>query len=231
MEEGFHCIKGCIRCCTDRGNPLELTVGDIIRLCEYLSISTKHLFKHYCEIIWNRIPDTSLLIPSIGLIFPCRFLNGDKCTVYDFRPIHCRLFPEALIVENADLSLYRSCGYQCINEGIFVNENKEPYIHELKKTDSVELENTESYFENFKYCFKLKPEESERISRQLSKVDNTEKAEKKRELCTKAISKGTRDKVLSIFMEKLDRLDRKIREKGFLSVMIALCEKERNYNA
>ncbi|MEW6410047.1 MAG: YkgJ family cysteine cluster protein [Nitrospirota bacterium] len=207
VKKGFHCIEGCVRCCTDRGNPLELTIVDILRLSRRLYIGIKDFFECYCEIVWNRIPDTSLLIPSIALIFPCGFLERDKCTIYDFRPIHCRLFPEALILDSGDLSLYRNCGYRCIDEGILMDKRRETYIHELKEIDRRELKATASYFENFKYCVELRPEEFKRISSLLSEIDDMEKAEKKRELCTETISKDTRDKVFSIFMEKLSRLD------------------------
>lgn len=204
--EGFRCIDGCVRCCTDKGNPLELTVGDIIRLCEHIHVDGEDFFKSYCEVIWNRIPSTFLLIPSVGLVFPCRFLKDNKCTVYGIRPIHCRLFPEAIIVDGGDPDVYRNCGYGCIDRGIVPNKYRRAYIHRLRDIDRHELKATASYFENFKYCVELKAKEFERISNLLSGVDRMERDVKKREVFTEAIDKGDRERVETIFIKKIGKL-------------------------
>jgi Fe-S-cluster containining protein len=205
-DKGFRCIEGCVRCCTDKGNPLELTLGDIIRLCRHLSMRGGDFFKDYCEVIWNRIPGTCLLIPSVGLIFPCRFLKEGKCIVYDIRPIHCRLFPEALIVDNGNLDIYRNCGYRCIDSGIELDRFRKAYIHRLKDIDRQELKAMASYFENFKYCVELKVKEFERISNLLSGVDRMERDAKKREVFTEAIDKGDKERVETIFIKKMGKL-------------------------
>lgn len=211
----FKCIEGCVRCCTDRGSPLELTIGDIFRLGTHLSVSFNDLLDSYCEIIWNRIPATHLLIPSIGLIFPCGFLDGDhKCTIYDFRPIHCRLFPEGLAVDDDSLDLYRNSGYWCVDKGISIDKSRGDHMMRLKERDLQELEATASYFENYKYCVEVRRKELERIACLLSGIDNKEKAEKKRELLTGTVGRRIRGKVAAHFRRKLDMLDREFRGKG-----------------
>lgn len=202
----FHCIKGCVRCCTDRGNPLELTFEDIMRLCHYLSIDAAVFFERYCGIIWNRIPDTTFLVPSIGLSFPCKFLEADECSIYDFRPIHCRLFPESLM-SVGKVSFYLNSGYKCVDRGMTVSKKWRFYIDILNKMDMEELEATASYFENFKYCVEVNPEEFERTSSLLKDADTMGKAEKRRELLTETISRKKRDEVRYEFMDKLERLN------------------------
>ncbi len=219
--KGFRCREGCVRCCTDKGNPLELTIGDIIRLCGHLSIEAGELFENYCEIMWNRIPGTSLLIPSIGLVFPCGFLKNDRCEVYDVRPIHCRLFPEALVTDNGNLDIYRNCGYQCIDTGTALDANRKAYTHRLKDIDRHELKVTASYFDNFSYCVELRPDELGRIGNCLSGVGNMEMAAKKRELYTETIDKKTMETVESVFRKKLCKLNTKFPkgDAGYLSVI------------
>lgn len=212
-EEGFRCIEGCVRCCTDSGNPLELTIGDMLRISKRLSMNLNHFFESYCEIIWNKIPDTYLLIPSIGLVFPCRFLDNGRCSVYALRPIHCRLFPEAIVAEKGNLGIYRNCGYQCIDKGMAIDNGRKDYMLRLKRTDLKELEITAAYLDNFKYCVAVKPQEFHRINRLVSDVADIEKAGEKRELLKGAITEYMRDEVVSVFIEKLNRLDREFGEK------------------
>ncbi|RJQ39730.1 MAG: hypothetical protein C4550_04900 [Nitrospiraceae bacterium] len=198
------CIEeGCVRCCTDSGNPLELTTGDILRLCRALSIGSDDFYAQYCGIMWNRIPGTCLFIPSVGLIFPCRFLEGGRCAVYDVRPIHCHLFPEGLVVNNSNMDIYRNCGYRCIDKGIKPAMTNKPYIHRLKDIDNRELKATASYFENFNYCVEMKEEEFKEIESLLTNVDYMEKAAKERDMCTEIINRKDKGRAESIFMRKL----------------------------
>ena len=217
--ERLPCIEeGCIRCCTDRGNPLELTTGDILRLCRALSIGSDDFYAQYCGIMWNRITGTCLFIPSVGLIFPCRFLESGRCCVYDVRPIHCRLFPEGLVADNNNMDIYRNCGYRCIDKGMAADKKREPYIYELKRIDRRELEATASYFENFNYCVELKPEEVKRAGGFLSDVDYMERAAKTREMFTEAIDKKTREEVESVFIKRLCKLGAEFSEGDIKSV-------------
>lgn len=217
----FHCAEGCVRCCTDKGNPLELTIGDIVRLCGHLSIEAGELFENYCGIMWNRIPGTSLLIPSVGLIFPCGFLKNDRCEVYDVRPIHCRLFPEALVMDNGNLEIYRNCGYCCIDNGAPLDMHRKAYVHRLKDIDRHELKVTASYFDNFSYCVELRPDDLGRIGNSMCGIGNMERAAKKRELYTETIDKKTMETVESAFRKKLCKLNAKFQkwDDGYLSVI------------
>jgi len=115
------------------------------------------------------------------------------------------------MLDGDDMSLYRDCGYRCIDKEVGVDKNTRDYIYELKNIDKMELEATASYFENFKYCVEFKPSEFGRISGLLKKVNAIEKAAKKRELLTESISKNTRDKVYYAFMGKIERLNTEFR--------------------
>ncbi len=220
-DERFQCVEGCTRCCTDKGHPLELTAGDIVRLCRQLSIGGRDFFDRYCEIIWNRVPDSFLLIPSVGLKFPCVFLQESTCAVYDVRPIHCRLFPEALVVDNCGPGIYRNCGYQCIDKGFDPSMYRKVYIRRLKDIDRHELRATASCFDNFKYCAEIKTEQVKDINSLLSQVHNMEKTATKRELYYEMIDRRHRERVESVFMKKMEKLDMKLLEEdiSYLTVI------------
>jgi Fe-S-cluster containining protein len=220
-NEEFYCVEGCVRCCADKGNPLELTIGDILRLCGHLEIGTVEFFDKYCEIMWNGIPGTSLLIPSVGLTFPCGFLKNDRCEVYDVRPIHCRLFPEALVMDNGNLDMYRNCGYECIDIGTALDARRKAYLRCLQDIDRHELKVTASYFDNFGYCVELKPQELKRLSGSLAGINNMEMAAKKRELYTAAIDKKAMETATALFRKKVSRLNAKFPkgDNGYLSAI------------
>lgn len=213
--------EGCIRCCSDRGNPFKLTAGDILRVCRELSIGIGNFYEKYCDIIWTGYRGTCLFIPSIGLVFPCGFLKGGRCEIYDVRPIHCRLFPEALVADNGNLNMYRGCGYKCIDKGVSVDKNQKVFIHRLKDLDRYELRTTASYFENFRYCVELKVEEIERINSLAFEVNAMERAAKKRELFTEAINKKNKEKAEAVFMKKLSKMGTKFpkADDGYLSAI------------
>jgi hypothetical protein len=126
------------------------------------------------------------------------------------------------MLDKADLSFYRNCGYRCIDRGIAADKNREPYIHELKKIDRRELEATASYFENFHYCVEIGSAELKRVSSLLKDTDEMEKAEKRRELLTETVSKKTRDKVRYAFMDKLETLNAEFRKKGMHDISYAI---------
>ncbi|MEE8168599.1 MAG: YkgJ family cysteine cluster protein [Candidatus Hydrothermarchaeales archaeon] len=208
-EDEFMCLKGCVRCCTDKGMPLELTIGDMARISKHLGISLSDLFEEYCDIMWNRIPYTTMFIPSIGLTFPCEFLEGEKCVIYSVRPLHCRMFPENVVVssEFEDISPIRGRGYKCIDRGFRVSEERGKRIKRLSELDEDELEKSAMYFGNISIQAYVTDEEFGEVLEALKEVDELEKNEKKRELCTNIIrAKGDEDVIRVMFLEKIKNL-------------------------
>lgn len=110
-------------------------------------------------------------------------------------------------MENGSLSMYRNCGYECIDRGVVVNRDRKANVRRLKDIDRHELKVTASYFENFKYCVALEPEEFKKIESCLLEINNMERAEKRRELITESIDKRHREKVKEIFMKRLGKLN------------------------
>ena len=105
-EKEFECIgKSCNSCCEDPLTPIELTLGDIVRIASFTNMNPNDFIDRYIEFTpftrFYKILSISENIHSLytyqmSLIFPCRFWNRG-CTVYDSRPILCSLFPYEII--------------------------------------------------------------------------------------------------------------------------------------
>ncbi len=208
-EEEFACLDGCVRCCVDEGMPLELTLGDVVRISRHLGISMEKLFEDYCQVMWNRIPNTPYFLPSTGLVFPCGFLENEECVVYDARPLHCRLFPENILTSNfEDLTPVKGRGYECVDKEFTISEKRADAMRKLSEIDQMELESTAEYFENINYSVPISEEEHGQIMSHVEDLDELERNEKKRALFMTIIGKRIDiDGVEKAFREKIRKLD------------------------
>jgi Fe-S-cluster containining protein len=182
----------------------------MVRVSKKLDISLQRLFEDYCQVMWNRIPNTPFFIPSTGLVFPCKFLKGERCVIYDARPLHCRLFPENILTSNfEDLTLVKDRGYKCVDKGFTITEERAEVIRKLSDIDQMELEATADYFKNINYSVPISDEEYGEIMTYVEELEDMEKNEKKRALFMNIIDKRIDlDAVKKIFLEKIRKLDR-----------------------
>ncbi len=208
-EEEFTCLNGCVRCCVDKGMPLELTLGDMVRISRHLGISLEKLFEDYCQVMWNLIPYTPYFLPSTGLVFPCGFLEGEECVIYDARPLHCRLFPENILTSDfEDLTPVKGRGYECADKGFMISEKRAECIKKLSEIDQMELESTAEYFENINYSVPISDEEFEGITSYVEGLDELERNERKRTLFMEALSQRIdMNSIEKAFLEKIQKLD------------------------
>ncbi|MCB9359253.1 hypothetical protein H6503_04940 [Candidatus Woesearchaeota archaeon] len=137
------------RCCEDPTTQISLTLGDIWRLCKAHKKSALDLYK---EGIIGVFPfgdpfKDDEFETDIGLFVPCkhRIFNekmGKKiCSVYEHRPINCRLFPiwilaEAPMNEIMDLVKNHQCGECCGVDEDFEEDRK---IYQKYKGALVEI--------------------------------------------------------------------------------------------
>jgi Fe-S-cluster containining protein len=85
----FECQPDCGKCCTNaREGSLFLEPQDIARLAKHLGVTERELVKKQAvvhddgEIELGKAPNGD-----------CVFLEGSKCTVYEARPLQCRVYP------------------------------------------------------------------------------------------------------------------------------------------
>jgi Fe-S-cluster containining protein len=208
----FYCREGCVRCCTDPGAPLELVLSDIERISKGLDISCEDFFLRYGGVLWSSIPGTRVLIPATGLPFPCKFLKDGSCEIYEMRPLHCRLFPERLYIDPSPqefLSFYRA-GYECIDEGVSLGEERVDEVKDLMREDQAALERTAGFFRNEDYVFELSPSqygEIQRIFREIDPLDPN-RNEKRRKALEARIPEPFKRQVRDAFISRLRVIDK-----------------------
>lgn len=86
--------KGCSQCCHDMGTSIVLDPYDIYELCKGVKTSAAALLQT------GRIElnvEDGVIVPNLRMdeeTLSCSFLNNEgRCTIHDFRPGFCRLFP------------------------------------------------------------------------------------------------------------------------------------------
>lgn len=93
-KECFEC-NNCGYCCTDPSTQINMSLLDIKWLSDYMNMSVSELFRK--EIV-TFIPfistdDFSQFDVEFGMKRPCPLFKDSKCTVYNARPMNCRVFP------------------------------------------------------------------------------------------------------------------------------------------
>ena len=89
----------CGFCCEDPCTQVNITVGDIWRISDYLKVPVEKLFPEYMDMNPFGDPDLVHYDIDLGLNNPCRFRVNGKCSIYPARPLNCRLFPYWILAE------------------------------------------------------------------------------------------------------------------------------------
>ncbi|MFQ5887162.1 MAG: YkgJ family cysteine cluster protein [Candidatus Hydrothermarchaeales archaeon] len=162
-EHRFVCFDDCDRCCTNETAPISLTIGDMARISKHKDITIEELFKKYCHIDGIEVASIYYnIFPSIGLKLPCKFLENGKCTIYNYRPLFCRVFPEDLILNplyDEEKQMYIDMGYECVIKGFKVDDDHKKVIEKLVKIMDKEIEATGEYFYLYDYDSKFSEED------------------------------------------------------------------------
>ena len=86
--------------CGDPLTQINLTVGDIWRIADFLKADVSELFKDKIGLNPFREPKFENIYDiDLGLNLPCKFRVNEKCSIYPARPLNCRLFPKWIIAE------------------------------------------------------------------------------------------------------------------------------------
>lgn len=93
--------SGCSKCCKGMGDSIVLDPYDVFSLCKGLNTTLDELLAK--ERIAFRVVD-GIILPHMNLSGKeesCSFLNEEgRCSVHEFRPGFCRLFPLGRAYEN-----------------------------------------------------------------------------------------------------------------------------------
>lgn len=106
VKVGCHDCKGCSSCCQGMGDSIWLDPYDIFQLTRKLNKTFQELLEKELEF---HVED-GLVLPNIrmqGERSSCSFLDKDgRCSIHEFRPGLCRLFPLGRNYEEDQLSYF-----------------------------------------------------------------------------------------------------------------------------
>ena len=110
---GTNGCKGCSHCCrSDMGASIVLTPYDIYRL-------TLGTGKSFDELLVNMLVEISLIdgiaLPHLKMDGGCGFLVDERCSIHEYRPGICRLFPLGRLYKDKGFDYILQTG-QCIRE-------------------------------------------------------------------------------------------------------------------
>ncbi|SEQ78685.1 hypothetical protein SAMN02910369_02420 [Lachnospiraceae bacterium NE2001] len=94
---GTNGCKGCSHCCeSDMGHSIVLTPYDMYQL-------KKGTGKSFDELLVSFVLELSMIdeviLPHLKMDTGCKFLKDGRCTIHEFRPGICRLFPLGRLYE------------------------------------------------------------------------------------------------------------------------------------
>ncbi len=135
MNGAFECTH-CGACCKKETSPINLSLGDISRLAEFLK-------KKPSELIGKEIKMRPFVNPQepgkfdieLGLPKPCPFWKDNKCSVYEARPLNCRLFPFWLFATLTEEEIKEQTlpEYECVINSKIDEPHKNIYKEYTKK--------------------------------------------------------------------------------------------------
>lgn len=106
VKLGSEDCKDCYSCCVDMGKSIILDPYDIYRLSKNLNTSFEGMIGKYIEL---NIVD-GLILPNLKMsedTMACEFLDKEgRCSIHEFRPGFCRLFPLGRIYEDGDFKYF-----------------------------------------------------------------------------------------------------------------------------
>ncbi|MDD5086522.1 MAG: YkgJ family cysteine cluster protein [Candidatus Nanoarchaeia archaeon] len=131
MKSNFQCLN-CGKCCNSYYAQINITIGDIIRISDFMKKPISYILKNFIGINAFGDPENPEKFSyEFGINMPCALRKDEKCSVYQARPLNCRLFPYWVLVHASKSGSkdFIDDSYKCMS-GINLNEK------ELKKYDN-----------------------------------------------------------------------------------------------
>jgi len=117
MKSRFKCMN-CGKCCNAFYAQINITIGDLIRISGFLNKSIKYILKNFVGINPFGDPENPTKFSyELGINMPCLLRKNERCSIYQARPLNCRLFPYWILVQtfvfNQNKIIDKS--YKCMN--------------------------------------------------------------------------------------------------------------------
>jgi Fe-S-cluster containining protein len=128
MKSKFKCFN-CGKCCNSYYAQINATIGDIIRISDFMKKPISYILKNFIGINAFGDPENPTKFTyEFGINMPCKFRKDNRCSVYNARPLNCRLFPYWVLVQ-----AFKSGNKDIIDELYECMKNLEINNEELKK--------------------------------------------------------------------------------------------------
>jgi len=117
MRAGFKC-RNCGKCCSAFYSQINITIGDLIRISSFLEKPISYILRNFVGINPFGDPKNPTKFSyELGINMPCLLRKNKKCSVYEARPLNCRLFPYWILVQTFvfDQNKIIDKSYKCIN--------------------------------------------------------------------------------------------------------------------
>lgn len=106
VKVGCNDCEGCSACCQGMGRSVILDPLDVYRLSKHLNCAFEQLMQDKIEL---NVVD-GVILPNLKMTEPaekCAFLNEEgRCSIHEFRPGFCRLFPLGRNYEDNKLTYF-----------------------------------------------------------------------------------------------------------------------------
>lgn len=146
VKAGCNDCTGCSICCTGMGKSIVIDPLDIYRITTHFNISFENLLVDRIEL---NVVD-GVILPNIKMTKDrdcCSYLdNNGRCSIHEFRPGICRLFPLGRIYDNHDFKYFLQ-----VNECPKANKTK---VKVSKWIDTPELKKNQKYVSDWHYLLK-----------------------------------------------------------------------------
>ena len=118
MKASFKCMN-CGKCCSAFYAQINITIGDLIRISGFLEKPISYILKNFVSINPFGDPNNpNNFSYELGINMPCLLRKNEKCSIYQARPLNCRLFPYWVLVQtfvfNQNKIIDKS--YKCMND-------------------------------------------------------------------------------------------------------------------
>jgi len=98
-DSDFRCDPACLRPgCRNPDLQVPVSLIDLLGVGWHLDSPVSDLFqRHYVLGLYSNDRDDWIRTVAVRLKKPCPFLDQDRCSIYEVRPLPCMLFPEHLV--------------------------------------------------------------------------------------------------------------------------------------
>jgi len=156
MKAGFKC-RNCGKCCSAFYAQINLTIGDLIRISGFLEKPVSYVLENFVGINPFGDPENPTKFSyELGINMPCVLRKNEKCSVYEARPLNCRLFPYWVLVQefvfNKKEIIDKS--YKCMNNLKLKRDKIKKYSDYSKLVGDILMQEA-SFTDNILYKLKI----------------------------------------------------------------------------